>query len=203
LRDVGRLSLTLGVVALATILGLAGLAQLKFSAFLSDSIGERLEIVATTAAQDFGSAMDLGLKIDEVANGVEILERARSHDPDIGAIAVFDLAGDVLHGIGAVEADGLHAQSREAFRVARLEEGTDSWTVEADGLIRSGVVIESSIGQPVAGVVVHYPALDMRRQERQMAGVLFFDAAWIAVVVMLVVASAYLLVRRARPERSS
>jgi len=200
-RDVGRLSLTLVAVALATILGLAGLAQLKFSAFLSDSIGERLEVVATTAAQDFGSALDLGLGVEEVANGTEILERARSHDPAIIGIAVFDLEGKVLHSVGDMGESGVHPQTSEAFRVVRLDSALDNWTVEADDLIRSGVLIESSFGQPVAGVVVHYPTTEMREQESRMAGALLFDATWIGLTVVLAVALAYLLLRRSGRNR--
>ena len=63
------------------VAGLTGLAQLKFMSFLSESVRERLEIITTTSAQDFGAAIDLGLTLSEVANGQAILNRARSHDP--------------------------------------------------------------------------------------------------------------------------
>jgi len=200
-RDVGRLSLALGAVALVAILGLAGLAQLKFSAFLSDSIGHRLEIVATTAAQDLGSALDLGLNIGEIANGDEILERARNHDPDISGMAVFDLEGNVLYEVGEMDDAGIHPQTIEALRVARLDDRSDDWTIEAAGRIRSGVVIESSLGQPVAGVVVHYPTTGLREQESRMAGALLFDAIWISLALLLAVGLAYALLRRPRPSR--
>ncbi|GMQ94632.1 MAG: hypothetical protein BMS9Abin12_2132 [Acidimicrobiia bacterium] len=48
----------LSLLVLLLTAGLAGVSQLKFSSFLSDSINERLEIVATTSAQDGLSRVD-------------------------------------------------------------------------------------------------------------------------------------------------
>ena len=195
MRDVKRISLALGIVALATIFGLAGLAQLKFSAFLSDSVGERLNIVAVTAAQDFGAALDLGLQVENVANGQEILERARAHDPEIGAIAIFGLDGTILHHVGDLAGAELHDRTVEAFQLAQLDEATADWTVDADERIRSGTIVRNSFGQPVAGVVVHYPTTDIREQESDIGGSLLLSATAISLVVVLVVGLAYLLLR--------
>ncbi len=196
MRDVGRLSLALGVVALATIVGLAGLAQLKFSAFLSDSVGERLEIVGRTAAQDFGAAIDHGLSVAEVANGRQILERARGHDRSISGIAVFDLDAAILHTAGDIPDGEIDPRTQEAFRVVVLEDAVDAWSIEAGDQIRSGVVIDGSFGQPVGGVVVHYPVTEMREQEASMMGSLLFDAAWIGLVVLIVVGIVFAVLRR-------
>lgn len=200
MRDIGRLLLALAVIALVTIAGLAGLAQLKFSAFLSDSVGDRLEIVASTATTDLGSAIDLGLSVDAVANGEAILERARSHDPAISGIAVFDLEGNVLHAVGNIAQDKVDARTHDSFRVVLLEGADAAWSVEADDRIRSGVVVEGSFGQPVAGVVVHYPMTEMRAQESAMIRSLLFDAAWIGLAVVLAIGIVFILLRRRTPE---
>ena len=201
MRDIGRLSIALALVGVITIAGLAVLAGLKYSAFLADSVGERLEIVATTAATDLESAIDLGISVDAVANGEAILERARSHDPAISGIAVFDLEGRVLQAIGDAPRDQTHPQTHERFRVVLLEGVDDAWSVEAEDRIRSGVVVAGSFGQPVAGVVVHYPMTEMRAQESAIAGALLFDAAWVGLLLVLAIGLVYLGLRRRRPQR--
>lgn len=196
MRDIGRLAIALALVGLITVAGLAGLAGLKFSSFLADSVGERLEIVASTAATDLETAIDLGLSLDEVANGETILERARSHDPAISGIAVFDLEGRVLHAIGDARADTIHPSTEEGFRVVVLEAVDDAWSTRSDERIRSGVVVSGSFGQPVAGVVVHYPMTDIQAQESAMVQALAFDAAWVMVLLVLSVSLLYLIARR-------
>jgi hypothetical protein len=189
-------------LVLIVILGLAGLAQLKFSSFLSDSIGERMEIVAATAAQDFGAAIDLGLSLDEVANGSKILERVRSHDPTISAIAVLDLGGQVLHSVGAIEANRIHAVTDAALRFAQSGISEAYWSVEADEQVRSGILIEGSFGQPVGAVVVHYPTTEMRQQEARMAGELLFDAARVGLALGAVVLLMVWFLHRQRADGS-
>jgi hypothetical protein len=178
-----RYVLSLGAIVLVVVLGLAGLAQLKFSAFLSDSIGERMEIVGTAAAQDFSAAIDLGLSLTEVANGPQILDRAWDHDPVISAMAVTDLDGAVIHAIGALSGSQPHPDTIAAMSLARADPNEPDWNVEADGQVRTGVLIEGSFGQPVGAVLVHYPTTEMRDQERAMAGELLFDAAWVALAL--------------------
>jgi hypothetical protein len=195
-RHAGRLAFTLALVGLFTIAGLAALAGLKYSAFLAESVGERLEIVATTAATDLETAIDLGLSLDEVANAEAILERARSHDPAISGIAVFDLDGSVLHAVGDAPTGTVHPRTAEGFRVVVLEGVDDAWSIEADQRIRSGVVVTGSFGQPVAGVVAHYPVTEVRALESAMLGSLTFDAIWIGILLVLGVGLLHLLVRR-------
>ncbi len=194
MRDIGRLSVALAFVGVVTIAGLAGLAGLKFSAFLSDSVGERLEIVARTAATDLETALDLGLRIDAIANGEAMLERARAHDPAISGIAVFDLDGQIVHAVGS-GTQGIHPSTYEAFRVVVLEGVDDAWSTEADERVRSGVVVAGAFGQPVAGVVAQYPITEMREQEAAIRDALLSDAAWIGLLLALTIGVAYLLVR--------
>ncbi len=194
-----RLLVGLSVLVLVVILGIAGLAQLKFSSFLADSIGERLEIIAATAARDFGAAIDLGLSLDEVANGPEILARARDHDPTITAIAVFDLEGTVLHSVGDDEGRRVHEDTRAAFRLSRSGINEASWSVESDERIRSGVLINGSFGQPVGAVVVHYPTTELLQQQDSMARQLLFDAVWVSLgLVIMIVLVVWLLRSRIR-----
>jgi MFS family permease len=193
----GRYVLSLSAIVLVVVFGLAGLAQLKFSAFLSDSIGERMEVVGATAAQDLGTAIDLGLGIDEVANGPDILRRARSHDPDISGVAVVDLGGSVMHSVGSSARD-IRPETREAVRLAHTGVAEPTWVIEVDDQVRSGVLIEGSFGQPVGGVVVHYPTTEMRQQEGEMAGRLLFDALWVAALMVLIVVAMVLLMHQRR-----
>jgi hypothetical protein len=202
LRHVGRLAIALALVGTVTIVGLAALASLKHSAFLADSVGERLEIVATTAATDLETAIDLGLSIDEVANGEAILERARGHDPAISGIAVFDLDGQVLHAVGDAPVEEVHPQTEEDFRIVMLEGVDEAWSTRTDERIRSGVVVSGSFGQPVAGVVVHYPMTEVRAQESAMVESLAFDAAWIGLLLVLGIGLLYVVARR-RPDVST
>ena len=143
------------VVALSLVLvaGLVGISQLRFTSFLSDSINGRLEVVATTAAQDFGAAIDLGLSLDQVANGPEILARASRHDPTITAIYVVDRDGTIIHSAGDAPAT-VDDATVEAFNLAVAGIGDSSWDTESEDAIRSGTLIAGSFGQPVGGVVV-------------------------------------------------
>lgn len=196
MRDVGRLSIALALVGVITIAGLAGMAGLKFSAFLADSVGERLEIVASTAATDLESAIDLGLSVDAVANGEAILERARGHDRAISGVAVFDLEGKVLYSVGDAPADVVHPRSYDGFRIVVIEGVDDAWSVEADERIRSGVVVAGSFGQPVAGVIAYYPVTELLAQESAMVQTLVFDAVWVGLLLILAIGIVYFWLRR-------
>jgi len=156
------------VLALALVAGLVGVSQLKFTSFLSDSINGRLEVVASAAAQDFGAAIDLGLSLEHVANGSEILERASRHDPTITAIYVVDADGLIVHSTGNAP-ESADEETLDAFGLA-LEGVTEAtWDTETDESIHSSTLIEGSFGQPVGGVVVVYPADELRSQARSMA----------------------------------
>ena len=179
--------LALGGLVVVLVAGLGGLAQLKFASFLSGSVEERLEIVATTSAQDFGAAIDLGLSLGEVANGEAILERARSHDPNIQAIHVFDLEGKVLHTVGDANPDRVDEETIEAFRLARTGVTEAQWGVEDGNRIGSGIVLEGSFGQPVGGIVVEYPTTEMSHQSGVMARRLLLNGVVVAVAMVLVV----------------
>jgi hypothetical protein len=174
-------------LVVVVVAGLGGLAQLKFTSFLSDSTNERLEIVAAASAQDFGAAIDLGLTLAEVANGQAILDRARSHDPDILAILVFDLEGHILHTVGEVDGDQVDDETLEAFRLARLGITEARWGIENDERIGSGILVEGSFGQPVGGIVVEYPTTEMGEQAGTMARQLALDGVAVAAAIAVLV----------------
>lgn len=196
MRSFARYVLSLGAIVLVLIVGLAGLAQLKFSSFLSDSIGERMEIVGTAAAQDFSAAVDLGLSLEEVANGPQILARAQEHDPTISGIAVVDLEGAVVHSTGAPDSIRIHPDTVTALRLARANPNERNWNVEADGEIRTGVLIEGSFGQPLGAVIVQYPTTEMRDQELAIAGELALDSIWVGLLLGAAVLVLIWIIRR-------
>jgi predicted MFS family arabinose efflux permease len=167
MRGVGRAVLIVGALSLALVAGLVGLSQLKFTSFLSDSINGRLEVVATSVAQDFGAAIDLGLSLDQVANGSEILTRASRHDPTITAIYIIDVDGTMIHATSDAPTT-VDGTTLEAFGHAATGIGTSSWDTESGETIRSGSLIEGSFGQPVGGVVVEYPTDGFHDQARSM-----------------------------------
>jgi predicted MFS family arabinose efflux permease len=182
-------------LAVALIAGLVGVSQLKFTSFVSDSINGRLEVVATAAAQDFGAAIDLGLSLEQVANGPEILARARRHDPAITAIVVVDLDGSIIHASGEA-ASAANDATLEAFGLAVEGIGESMWDTETGGTIQSGTLIDGSFGEPVGGVVVGYPVGGLRSQSREMARSLIATGA--LVVFAVVVAAALVLVIASR-----
>jgi hypothetical protein len=186
-RIFGQLVLVLCGLAVVLVAALAGLAQLKFTAFLAESVAERLEIVAATSAQDFGAAIDLGLSLPEVANGTAILDRARAHDPEIRSIVVFDLEGNVLHAVGDAGGNRVDDETLEAFRLARSGISDARWSTEADGKVGSGVVVEGSFGQPVGGIVVEYPTTEMQQQAGLMARQLALDGVVVAAALSILV----------------
>ncbi len=194
MRTVVRPLLVVSLLAVALVAGLVGISQLKFTSFLSDSINGRLEVVANTAAQDFGAAIDLGLSLEQVANGSEILTRARRHDHAIRAIYIVDLDGAIIHASGDALGSADDA-TLEAFGLAVDGIGESTWDTEADDTIQSGTLIEGSFGQPVGGVVVDYPIAGLRSQSKEMAGSLVAIgsavalAVVVAAVIVLVVAS--------------
>jgi len=187
LRISVQLLLALGGLVIVLIAALAGLAQLRFSSFLAESVEERLEIVAATSAQDFSAAIDLGLGLGEVANGEAILERARSHDPNIEVISVFDLEGNVLHSVGGRDSQRIGEETFEAFRLAGAGITEPQWGIESGDSISMGVVVEGSFGQPVGGIAIEYPTTDMSRQTGIMTRRLFINGVIVAAAMGLVV----------------
>jgi MFS family permease len=195
MRIVGQPLVVVTALAVALIAGLVGVSQLKFTSFVSDSINGRLEVVATAAAQDFGAAIDLGLSLEQVANGPEILARARRHDPAITAIVVVDLDGSIIHASGEA-ASAANDATMEAFGLAVEGIGESMWDTETGGTIQSGTLIDGSFGEPVGGVVVGYPVDGLRSQSREMARSLIATGA--LVVFAVVVAAALVLVIASR-----
>ena len=196
MRSSLRLLVGLGALIVVVVAGLAALAHLKFTSFLSESTKERLEIVAATSSQDFGAAIDLGLALSEVANGEAILERARGHDPDIATITVFDPEGAVLHSVGDAPRQSIDATTLEAFRLASTGVTDSDWGTEADGFIGSGTVIEGSFGQPVGGVIVAYPTDEMQRQRAAMLRELAVDGGIVVVAMVALLGAFFGLFRR-------
>lgn len=187
MRSFVRPVVALGLLMVLLIAGLAGISQLKFASFLSDSIEGRLEVVATSAAQDFAAAVDLGLSLDEVANGQAILDRARKHDSAIEAVYVIDQEGAVLHAAGTAPNE-IDSKTLESFDLARTGVTGPVWGSESDEIIRSGSLIQGSFSQPVGAIVVEYPKTEMNGQTRSMAGRLVING--LAVVVGLCIAGA-------------
>lgn len=169
MRRLFRPFLFVSVLAVTLVAGLVGLSQLKFTSFLSDSINGRLEVVASAAAQDFSAAIDLGLSLDQVANGQEILSRASRHDHAITAVYVVDLDGDIVHFTGDAPMI-IDEATFEAFSLAVEGISSATWDTESDETIRSGIVIEGSFGQPVGGAIVEYPAAGLHDQAQTMLG---------------------------------
>lgn len=193
------IQLRLALVGLVVVLvaGLAGLAQLRFTSFLAESVEERLEIVAATSAQDFSAAIDLGLSLDEVANGSAILERASRHDPNIESIVVFDVEGNIVHRSGRGSQGRVDVETLDAFRLASAGVTEPSWGVESGDRIASGIVIEGSFGRPIGGIVVEYPTTEMRDQAGVMARQLLTNGL-VVVAAMTLVVMAVLRVLRPR-----
>ncbi len=177
--------------------GLAGVSQLRFASVLSDSVNERLEVVAKAAAQDLSSALDLGLSLNQVANGPAILQRASRHDPRITSMYVVDISGSIIHATAAAP-EAMDTSSNEAFSLAVQGIGGSSWAAETKETISSGIVIEGSFGTPVGAVVVEYPAAELRAQTRRIANDLALLGAIVAALVALVVAAVWWSVLRRR-----
>jgi predicted MFS family arabinose efflux permease len=179
----GRPLLLTAVLVAVLFGGLVGMSQLRFASFLSDSINGRLEVVARAAGQDLSAAIDLGLALDEVANGEAILERASHHDPRIAAIYVVDTEGTIIHATSSAP-DTVDPETEEAFLLAVTGVGGTIWDTESDEFISSGILIEGSFGQPVGGVVVEYPTDELRIQTRQMTEELALLGALVAAGVI-------------------
>jgi len=198
MRIVGRPLLVVAALTIALIAGLIGVSQLKFTSFISDSISGRLEVVATAAAQDFGAAIDLGLSLEQVANGSEILTRARRHDPAITAIYVVDLDGTIVHATREAPRIANDATLAE-FNLAVDGIGESTWDTDTAEAIQFGTLVVGTFGQPIGGVVVVYPIDGLRSQSRTMAGSLIAIGALITFAVVL--AAALVLVVAARRGR--
>jgi len=167
-RLVLQLTSALTFLTLTAVAALGGLAYLKFTSFLADSVRERLDVVLATSAQDFGAALDLGLSLSEVANGSAILERARSHDPTIRSIFVVDPTGLVLHAAGARTGEYLDDEALEALSQARAGATEDRWSIDDGVRIGSGIVLTGSFGQPVGAIFAEYPTTELERAATAM-----------------------------------
>lgn len=180
--------------------GLVGVSQLRFTSFLSDSITGRLEVVAATSAQDFAAATDLGLSLDQVANGEAILERASRHDHTITAIYVIGINGEILHATGDAP-QAIDDGTLEAFDLAVGGIGENTWDTEDDESIRSGTLIEGSFGQPVGGVVVEYPTEELLGPSRSMARSLIAIGAVVSLILILASGAVMVIAARRESER--
>lgn len=180
------IQLTIAYCALVVVLiaGIAGLAQLKFTSFLSESVHERLEIITATLAQEFGATIDLGLSLPEVANGGAILARALNRDPDIHSIAVFDLEGVVLHAVGGGTGQRLNDEAFDAFSLANTVAATSGrWGTENEEWIGTGITLQGSFGRPAGGILIEYPKTEIREQSQWMAGSLIRGGSWVAAAM--------------------
>jgi MFS family permease len=202
MRTVGRALLIVGVLSVALVAGLVGISQLKFTSFLSDSVNGRLEVVATTAAQDFGAAIDLGLSLDQVANGSEILTRATRHDHSITAMYVIDLDGAIIHSTGDAP-ETVDEATLDAFQLAVAGIGASTWDTESDEAIRSGSLIEGSFGQPVGGVVVEYPTDGFQDQTRSMLGQLIRIGLFVGLGIIAVATAVLVVADRSSAHRDA
>jgi predicted MFS family arabinose efflux permease len=190
-----RSLLIVSALGVALMAGLVGVSQLKFTSFLSDSINGRLEVVAATAAQDFAAATDLGLSLEQVANGEAILERARRHDHTITAIYVIDIDGEILHATGDTS-QAVDDGTLEAFGLAASGVGEKTWDTEDAESIRSGTLIEGSFGQPVGGVVVEYPSHELLVPSRSMARSLIAIGAVVSLIIIVVSGAVMVIANR-------
>lgn len=167
-RLVLQLTSALTFLTLTAVAALGGLAYLKFTSFLADSVRERLDVVLATSAQDFGAALDLGLSLSEVANGSAILERALSHDASIRSIVVADLTGIVLHAAGEGVGERLDGPALEAMALARAGATGDRWGIDDGVRIGSGVILTGSFGQPTGAIFAEYPTTELERAATAM-----------------------------------
>ncbi len=196
-RSPARLHISLFVLIVLVMAGLAGLSVLKFSSFLSDSVHERVQIVAATSARDFEAVIDLGLSVPEVASADDILERARAHDPLITSIAVFGLDGSVIHGVGDA-GSRIDSGSADAFRLAAEGITDTTWRADSAGLVTSGTIITGAFEQPLAGVLVRYSTVEMGHQRSDMLSSLARDALAGTAVAALLLATMALVGTRSR-----
>jgi predicted MFS family arabinose efflux permease len=91
----------------------------------------------------------------------------------------------------------------DAFGLA-LEGVTEAtWDTEADGSIHSGTLIEGSFGQPVGGVVVVYPADELRSQARSMAEDLIAIGMAVGAVLIALAVAVLTVVGRRRGDAST
>lgn len=195
MRSFIQLAIAYSALVVVLIAGIAGLAQLKFTSFLSESVQERLEIITATLAQEFGATIDLGLSLPEVANGRAILHRALDRDSKIGSIVVFDLEGVVLHAVGGETGRRLNDDAFNAFTLASSgANASGRWGTENEDWIGTGITLEGSFGRPAGGILIEYPKTEIREQSRWMARSLLRGGTWIAVAmsaVMLVVVAVF------------
>lgn len=195
MRSFVQLAIAYGVLVVVLVAGIAGLAQLKFTSFLSQSVRERLEVITATLAQEFGATLDLGLSLPEVANGEAILQRAMGRDPEIRSIVVFDLEGGILHAVGSAPSQRLDDEAFAAFTLA-LPGAMNShrWGTENEAWIGTGMTLVGSFGRPVGGILIEYPKTEIREQSLWMARSLARGGGWIAAAMsalMLVVVGAF------------
>lgn len=173
LRTQIQLTLALCGLAVGVVAALAGLAYLKYKSILSESVTERIEILATTLARDFGSTVGLGLSLSELANGAEILNRASRVDQDIATILVFGPAGDVLYAAGEAPA------AVDPRAIANLTDA-GGWRNETPASLDVVRPIVGSFGGAVGGVQVGYPTALLRAQEATMRGRLLLTGGLVA-----------------------
>lgn len=188
---------TLVGLSLLLIVGAGSLAHLKFESLIAGSISERLEVVASSTARDFSSVLDLGLDLEQVDNGSEILSRAREHDSEIRHIAVFDTEGRIVHQVGVEVSSTIDVDTAESYRLATEGVTGPRWTVENSDRIGTGMLILGSFGQPSGGVVVDYPTSAIERQLREA------DRALAVNGLMVFAAMGILSIGMARLFRSS
>jgi hypothetical protein len=160
---------------------LVTLVSLEFKRDYENLLGDRMLVIAASAAAPFSAAVELGLPITGVRNAAALLDFPRQTDPLISGVWVLDAQHNVVQGVGQwfADVDGLNAT---------LEAGdgqANGWYTTFGSAFVAGSPIHSAKAERVGQVVVAYPLEVSRSRVLAMAAELSFLVLLIAGVASL------------------
>lgn len=156
----------------------------RFQTTLTGLIQNRLTVVGITLADSLEGAVDLGIGLGEVEIASALLQRARSDDPSIDGIEVFNTDGRVLFSTQTGRVSSIVLEDIfDAQRVAQER----TWSLETETSFISGVDITNSFGQQIGGVVLSYSKKGFSGQVARFSASLTRNAAIVTLVFSVVV----------------
>ncbi|MDP2699977.1 hypothetical protein [Thalassospira sp.] len=132
-----KIGMSLSLVLAAALALTTVLNFLRFDETLHDFLSQRMTVILSEARREMLTGLDLGLRLENLENLSDGLERHMRAADDIRAIEVLGCDGSLITGAGDV------GGSYAGF----VTPTTDQWEILGEADVISGAILRDSVGQ--------------------------------------------------------
>lgn len=194
-----RLVLLTAPIAVLFLVLSAGLIYRTFDQLDLERARSLASLVLSEVRETLQANVDLGLTLGRVRVAQDLIERKRAQNSEILAIDVFG-----ADGVTRFSTDrGTIDQTVPAawLEAARSREGGDVWTLDEQGGVLFGTIVESDYGEAVGHVAIFVAATEWEDRSRALLSSLARTLLWLLPVsVALLFAGTRLISHRATSE---